>query len=136
MKSLLSFPKAQRLRAYLTAAELLLDGQETYSCIALARAFDPRGFAFYLNVAGGVEHDVWVRLFGHSNLTTVVSVDPRFDRLQELKRINSMHRTPQESAELEALHGSVVEDARQTRLLMLALLHALDEVGDLRRILP
>ena len=126
MKQLLDFPRAQRLRAYRAAGDDLLLGHEQYSCLAL----DVR-----LRRSTGALCDVgpqfWGQLFDDANDgPTVNTRDQRWPRYRAL-----IHDTFVDRAETNALYWTITADALQTRLMMLAWAHAVDQAGDLESIL-
>ena len=126
MKSfLLSFPKARRLEAYKTAGNHLAENRWQFSCHALADA---------LRVPGPddekLEADFWGTFFGcvpairHTGHT----VETRDERWPQF----AQNSDPDERV---VLYKAIAADALQTRLMMLALIHAVDEAGDLKGIL-
>lgn len=123
MKSfLLSFPKACRLEAYKTAGNHLAENRWQFSCHALADA---------LRVPGPddekLEADFWGTFFGWvpDVRHTVETRDERWPQFAQA-------HDPDERV---VLYKAIAADALQTRLMMLALIHAVDEAGDLKGIL-
>lgn len=123
MKSfLLSFPKARRLEAYKTAGNRLAENRWQFSCHALADA---------LRVPGSddekLEADFWGTFFGcvPDVRSTVETRDERWPQFAQ-------NSDPDERV---VLYKAIAADALQTRLMMLALIHAVDEAGDLKGIL-
>lgn len=126
MKQLLDFPRAQRLEAYKIAGDTLLRQQGGFSCCALNDALcaEFRG--------ADVCPQFWCGVFirkaaeGHRAEDAVVS---SYDA-----RLNKAKRMPM-CLERSVLYDAICRDALQTRLMMLAWAHALDEAGDLEDIL-
>lgn len=123
MKSfLLSFPKARRLEAYKTAGNRLAENRWQFSCHALADA---------LRVPGPddekLEADFWGTFFGGGPdiRPTVETRDERWPQFAQKS----------DPDERVVLYKAIAADALQTRLMMLALIHAVDEAGDLKGIL-
>ena len=123
MKSfLLSFPKARRLEAYKAAGNRLAENRWQFSCHALADA---------LRVPGPddekLEADFWGTFFG-----CVPDIRPTVETRDERWLQFAQNSDPDERV---VLYKAIAADALQTRLMMLALIHAVDEAGDLKGIL-
>lgn len=122
MKQLLDFPKAQRLAAYRRAGDNLL-AYHNYSCIALNAALSRPGRVadvcpqFWHQLYDGDEHTVEIR-------------HRRWSRYRALCR-----ELPTTRLEADRLYAIISADSLNTRLMMLAWAHALDEAGDLEKIL-
>ncbi len=119
MKQLLDFPRGQRLEAYKAAGSKLLD-HASFSCLALSFALSD---SYHL---ADVEPQFWWRLFGDDGVgNTVETRDARWPRFEKLRGSLS------DCAEANDLRNAIGADAQQTRLMMLAWVHAVDEAGDL-----
>jgi hypothetical protein len=123
VKQLLDFPRAQRLEAYKAAGSVIAE-LYGFSCLELEDALAPDGTA-------DAEKDFWGRLFGGDSGDTVETRDDRRPRVKALRERGRLS----EVAEREELQNAIHRDAQQTRLMMLAWIHALDEAGDLEDLL-
>ena len=123
MKQLLDFPKSQRLRAYRAAGNRLLE-HDYFSCLALDDALEQEG-----DDQSDVGPLFWGRLFGGPANGTVETCDASWSRYEKLRDAFS------DRTEANELREQIGRDALQTRLMMLAWAHAVDEAGDLEDIL-
>lgn len=123
MKQLLDFPRAQRLKAYRAAGDMLLRQQGGFSCCALNDAL----CAEFLGA--DVCPQFWVTLFGGTDAITGLTVEAR-DALSRgyYSTLGLMLSDPK-------AWRQVCADALNTRLMMLAWAHAVDEAGDLEALL-
>lgn len=126
MKTILDIPRARRLNAYHTAASRVIlrrDSTDTYTCWALAAALAGRPLCEVIrnNTCGSaynvVSREIWEGVFTATEDDVTVG-----DRLD-----------PEYSSEVYRFERSDALEARieDIRLMMLALLHAVDQAGDL-----
>lgn len=123
---LLDLPRAQRLRAYTLAGEKIARRTQTFTCHALDGSIVPKRPR---NL--DVQKQFWGQLFGAGDNDQLLEVvETRHERWPEYERLRVSWSIFSRSKG-NALRERIFTEAHETRLMMLALAHAIDEAGDL-----